>query len=188
MEVMLYEERQRFALWVYVVVIGAVAGAIVAFGLAALGASEGGPARWLWLVVAAHVAVGAFVSNILLVTTRVTNAEVYVRLGWLFPMIWKRIPLEDVIESRCVAYRPLRDAGGWGMRFGRFEGRSCRFYNARGHEGVLIETPKRLYIIGSQSPERLEAERTLGLGEHVEAPALLGQGGGVAGDPKGLDG
>ena len=155
MEVTLYEERQRFARWVYVLVAGVVAGAMVAFGLAA--SAEEGAARGLWLVGAAHLAVGAFVSNILLVTTRVSNAELYVRFGWLFPMIWKRIPLGDILESRCVTYRPLRDAGGWGLRFGRFEGRSCRFYNARGHEGVLIETPKRRYIIGSQTPERLEA-------------------------------
>ena len=157
MEVTLYEERQRFALWVYVLLIGAVGGTAVIFALAALDAPEQGAARGLWLVVTGHLAVGVFVSNILFVSTRVSNAEVYVRLGWLFPMIWKRIPLKDIRDSRCVTYRPLRDAGGWGMRFGRFEGRWCRFYNARGHEGVLIETPQRRYIIGSQTAERLEA-------------------------------
>ena len=155
MEVVLYEEQQRFALWVYVVVLVAVAGAMVGVGLAAW--AEEGAARGLWFAAAINLVVGALVSNILLVSTRVSNADVYVRLGWLFPMIWKRISLKDILESRCVTYRPLRDAGGWGMRFGRFEGRSCRYYNARGHEGVLIETPKRRYIIGSQTPERLGA-------------------------------
>jgi hypothetical protein len=49
----------------------------------------------------------------------------------------------------------LRDAGAWGVRFGRFEGASCRHYNARGNRGVFLETSKRRYIIGSQNPERL---------------------------------
>jgi len=153
----LYEERQRFAPWVNVLVIGALAGVMVAIAVATAVAPEGAPSRALWFTLALQVAVGVFIANALLLTTRVTRKELYVRLGWLVPILWKHIPLEEITESRCVTYRPLRDAGGWGMRFGRFEGRSCRFYNARGCEGVLIETPKRPYIIGSQAPQRLQA-------------------------------
>ena len=156
MDVDLYEERQWFAGWVYLLVIVCVGGAVLA--TVAVGAADQGQnadvIRW---VGAGHVVLMLVILNLLFVITRVSNRTLYVRLGLLFPCVWKRIPVADIDEYRCVEYRPLRDAGGWGVRFGRFEGSRCRFYNARGNRGILIVTSERRYIIGSQDPERLAA-------------------------------
>jgi hypothetical protein len=96
-----------------------------------------------------------FLMNFFLVTTRVLPDVVYVRFGVAVPMFWKRIPIDSIQSVSVVTYRPLRDAGGWGYRFGRFEGQRATYLTARGDRGVLVQTATHRYIIGSQSPEAL---------------------------------
>lgn len=96
------------------------------------------------------------VLNLMCLRTDVQRDQVYVRLGFFFPMMWRRIPLDSIAEVRVVQYRPLRDVGGWGYRLGRFEGTRCWYYTMRGREGVLILTDdNRQHIIGSQDPDSL---------------------------------
>lgn len=99
-------------------------------------------------------AIDAFILNLLVLRTRVEAGEVHVALGWV-PLFWTRLGIGAITEARPVTYRPLRDAGGWGFRFGRFEGNRCRFWNARGDRGVFLRCADRCYIIGSQRPEEL---------------------------------
>ena len=80
----------------------------------------------------------------------------HLRFGLLIPFFWKRFPLESIHSSRVITFRPLRDSGGWGIRFGRIGNESGWFYTARGSRGVALETDKGLRIIGSQEPEKLE--------------------------------
>lgn len=110
------------------------------------------------------VALYLFVFDILALRTKVDSDAVQVRLGWPIPIFWKRIGIDTIREARVVTYRPLVDAGGWGMRFGRFEGVFTIYWNARGNRGVLIVTDKRRYIIGSQEPEALHAAIELARG------------------------
>lgn len=110
------------------------------------------------------VALYLFVFDILALRTKVDNDAVHVRLGWPIPIFWKRIGIDSIREARVVTYRPLIDAGGWGMRFGRFDGVFTIYWNARGNRGVLIVTDKRRYIIGSQEPEALHAAIELARG------------------------
>ena len=71
-------------------------------------------------------------------------------------MFWRRIPLDAIDAVLAVQYRPLRDAGGWGYRWGKYDGRRCWFYTMRGNRGVLIRTrDNRQHILGSQNPEAL---------------------------------
>ena len=148
-----YEERQHFAPWVYLLLAGTMAIVLAVVFLVDMG----GQANLVRIIAASHIPLMLVILNLLFVVTRVSGEEVYARLGWLFPLFWTRIRIDDIVESRAVKYRPLRDASGWGMRFGRFEGAGCRYFNARGDRGVLIQTNKRRYIIGSQDPERLRA-------------------------------
>mgnify|MGYP005840407399 CR=1 FL=1 len=151
-----YEEGQTFSLWAYLASIGAVA--IGPPVILAATFSTGQPLRpslWIFILVMYAAGVG-FLLNIFFLNTRVTNEQIELRLGYLVPIAWTRIPLRDIIATRAVKYRPLLDAGGWGVRCGRFEGERCRYWNARGDRGVLIHTPDRRYIIGSQTPERLK--------------------------------
>ena len=67
-------------------------------------------------------------------------------LGWV-KFRWGR---EQIRSCEATTYRPLRDFGGWGIRFGAG---GTRCYSARGNRGVLLETDNRRVILGSQRPE-----------------------------------
>ena len=152
-----YHERQRFAVWVYLIAAGAALGSLGALALAQVHGDKAAPPA----VVVFSVAMLLFLFDVLFLRTTVDAAGVYVRLGWPVPIFWKQIDARRIRSARVVTYRPLIDAGGWGLRFGRFEGRFTVFWNARGNRGVLIDTDTRRYIVGSQGPERLcEAVRS----------------------------
>lgn len=152
----LFEERQRFAIWVYMALIVPVAvvlcGALLATGMA-------GTPPWNphapFLVALLVLFLALFILNLLFLQTQVSSGTLYLRMGLVFPVMWKRMDAASIETVRCVAYRPLIQAGGWGWRLGWFKGRFCWFFNARGRQGVLVETGQQRYIIGSQDPERL---------------------------------
>ncbi len=150
----LYEENQAFGAFAYLFGGGAlVAAAIATF--AALSASHQTPAHLRWLVLLLHATAFVFVMNILFLRTVVTEDALSLRLGYFFPLGWKKIPTHEIGHPRVVTYRPIRDAGGWGIRYGRFEGKPCRFWNARGNRGVYFEFRQHRYIVGSQKPQAL---------------------------------
>lgn len=145
-----WAESQRFPAWAYPAVSAAIA-----VGIAAVSAAGVEVERHLpWMPLMATVVGGAFVLNALRLRTRVDAQYVTVQLGW-FPVLWRRIPMARIRSVRAVQYHPLRDAGGWGWRFGRFEGAFTIYWNARGDRGVLIETDMQRFVIGSQDPESL---------------------------------
>lgn len=144
MTVPYYEERQRFAMWVYVLVL-----VIMIAAAASLLVAETS------VTVLIIVVMFIVILNWLYLITRVSDDKLYVRFGIILPIGWKRIPIDEMLEIRSVQYRPLRDAGGWGFKLGRFEGSWCFFYNTRGNRGVFIRTARRNYIVGSQFPEQL---------------------------------
>lgn len=66
----------------------------------------------------------------------------------------KRIPLERMTVCEAVRYRPIRDYGGWGIRYSRLG----NAYNLRGDRGVRISfADRKPLLIGSQRPEELAA-------------------------------
>jgi hypothetical protein len=82
--------------------------------------------------------------------------EVEVRAGELRirfrPFVNRTIPLDRIVSCEARTYRPIREFGGWGIRYG-FGGMA---YNVQGNEGVQLTfvDGKRL-LIGSQSAEEL---------------------------------
>ncbi|MCK5862708.1 MAG: hypothetical protein KAH38_09500 [Candidatus Hydrogenedentes bacterium] len=92
--------------------------------------------------------------NVFRMDSEINDGVLYIHFGILFPMIWKRISLADIVDVRSIVYRPLRDAGGWGWRCGRFDKHRTWFYNAKGNQGVLLTMRQGgCYIIGSQCPD-----------------------------------
>ena len=83
--------------------------------------------------------------------TTVSAEAVRVRYGFLGTT---HVPLREIARAEAMAYRPIRDYGGWGKRgFG-----SRRVLNARGDRGVLItRRDGSTLMIGSQEPRRLLA-------------------------------
>jgi len=84
--------------------------------------------------------------------TEVRPDGVYVRF-WPLHLGWVHIPSDQIAECTAQTYRPLRDYGGWGIRWGP----KGKAYNVSGNRGVLLVYGKgRRLLIGSQRPEELQ--------------------------------
>jgi len=71
----------------------------------------------------------------------------------MWPLHWsfRRLPWSEVKRHEAKQYRPLREFGGWGIRW--TPGKLA--YNVRGNQGVWIErTNGRAILVGSQTPEK----------------------------------
>ena len=164
----IYREEQWFSWWMY-----AVLGLISALAwLILFDRTVGGPFPWFpWrgpalktLVAAGVVLPPSVVVAALRMVTLVTPGDLRISFGFL--ATYRRVIAHDAISAvEVVQYHPVRDYGGWGLRFGR-DGE--RVYNARGDRGVRmhLRDGSRL-LIGSQHPEQLalaiEAARRPGL-------------------------
>ncbi len=63
------------------------------------------------------------------------------------------IPFEDIKSYKARTYSPLKEFGGWGIRFG-FESKA---YNVKGDKGLQLElTNGRKVLFGSQDYKALE--------------------------------
>ena len=69
---------------------------------------------------------------------------------------------EDIENAYIRQYKPLKEYGGWGIRFG-FGGKG-RAFNVSGNFGLQLELKNgKKLLIGTQKPQELEALlRTLG--------------------------
>jgi len=85
-------------------------------------------------------------------TTEVREDGLYVRY-FPFHLKFRRIAIEDVKKIEVKTYRPIRDYGGWGIKYGFSNG---WVYNVSGNRGVKLHFVKGSpLLIGSQRPEAL---------------------------------
>jgi hypothetical protein len=83
--------------------------------------------------------------------TEVRSDGVYVRF---FPIGWNALLYDTIASYQAKTYRPIRDYGGWGIRWGR-EGKA---YIAGGSQGLqLLLNDGRKVLIGTQRLQELEA-------------------------------
>ena len=86
--------------------------------------------------------------------TEVRKDGIYVRF-YPINFSFKSFPLKTIRSYEVVTYNPVRDYGGWGIRYG-MKGTA---YNAKGNKGVFFEFKEGSKIdkltIGSQTPEKL---------------------------------
>jgi len=83
--------------------------------------------------------------------TEVRPGGLYLRF---YPLRWRAIPYAHIKSCQARTYRPIREYGGWGIRFG-FKGNT---YNVSGNRGVQLEFYKgRPLLIGSQRSDELAA-------------------------------
>ena len=81
--------------------------------------------------------------------TKVGVNGIYIRF---FPLTSRNIPFENITSCKARTYSPIREYGGWGIRFSR----KGRAYNVSGNKGVQLELKQgRPLLIGSQVPEEL---------------------------------
>ena len=71
-----------------------------------------------------------------------------------FPyMTTKEVSIESITKAEKKTYSPLKDYGGWGIRWGK-EGKA---YNVKGNEGIkLLINGREKFMIGSQKADELE--------------------------------
>ncbi len=105
---------------------------------------------WLMYVLLALFGLGlpAFILSLKLQVT-VTDQAVHIKL---FPIRTRTVSLDEIESLEAMAYRPLREYGGWGLRHS-FRGTA---YTMRGNRGVKLELKDgTTLMIGSHEPERL---------------------------------
>lgn len=90
--------------------------------------------------------------------TRVTGDGVEIKTLYFLSRL---IRFDDIASVEDVQYRPIRDYGGWGIRFGR----NGMAYNMSGDRGVkLTLTNGKRILIGSQRSDELATAIKTGLG------------------------
>jgi hypothetical protein len=118
------------------------------------------PARVRWPLVGAILAFVAAVQTVVGgLTVKVRETGLLLHLGSV-PVIRKAVPYSTVVSLESVAYRPIREFGGWGVRGSG----NRRAWTARGDRAVKLElTDHRELLVGSDHPQRLEERiRTTG--------------------------
>jgi hypothetical protein len=139
--------------------------------------SQGAPMRDI--VVALGLLVGLPLAIALMpMRTVVTPDEVCVRSLVFYR---KRVAMADVVSADAIAYNPIGECGGWGIRPTRKHG---LVLNIAGDKGVMVryargDGEKRL-LIGSRRSDELEdairvaASLSEPAAEHGDAPSFSG--------------
>lgn len=162
----IYVERQNFSPWVYgILLTTGVLGLFVA-----LPEMGGEATAGRFLAGFTMVGISAILLNVLCMTVRVLPDEVTIHFGRTFYFYSKHIGMDEIRRVEVIEYQPIRESGGWGIRWGRHDGRKARYFSARGTRAVLLDTDKGLMIIGTPTPEKLAAA-VAGAGRAPEADA-----------------
>jgi hypothetical protein len=68
----------------------------------------------------------------------------------------KVIKAEDILRFEVKKYSPLKDYGGWGIRYG--SAKNGRAYNVSGNQGVLFEFKNgKKFLLGTQKPSEIRS-------------------------------
>jgi hypothetical protein len=150
MEQVVHEERQPVPAWAGAIVAVASLGGI---GAAVVAMAAKPETRLVGFIAGASLLLTDGVILLPMMAglrVRVTTSTVRVALG-IFGSRWS---LADVTSCQAVTYDPLRQVGGWGMKYStRLR---LRAFTSRGNRGVLLTlTSGKRVLIGSDEPEVL---------------------------------
>ena len=111
-----------------------------------------GPDWLIWLITALC---GVLVPLLFLMARLETTVDATgLRLRYV-PFRNRRIAASQIFSHDVVDYRPLREWGGWGIRYAFRRGWA---YTAFGNRGVqLVLSDRKRLLVGSQRPEALAA-------------------------------
>ncbi|QLC50282.1 hypothetical protein HWN40_08530 [Methanolobus zinderi] len=159
-----FREEQKFRqLWIRIFVLlllvfvwyGAIQQLI--FGISFGNNPASDPVMFLLLIVFG-ILFPAFMLSLKMVT-EVRNDGLYIRF---YPIhrSFRRFTFESIRSYEVRDYSPLKDYGGWGIRFGP----KGQAYNVSGSKGVVLvlEDGKRL-MVGSKQPDELAAAISRGM-------------------------
>ena len=81
--------------------------------------------------------------------TEVREDGIYINF---VPLSRQTVLFENIVSCEVRTYRPIREYGGWGIRYGR----AGKAYNVSGNRGVQLRLSNgKGLLIGSQRPEEL---------------------------------
>ncbi len=145
--VVIFREEQNFDWRVY-----ALLGLVVLSGITVLGLIPISNTARTLLAIFVGMVPSCLIVYLLRMTTEITPTGILIWFGWI-PSYRRVVSLGAITQVEVVAYRPIRDYGGWGIRHCR-DGE--RLLSARGDRGVRVQLAdgSRL-LIGSQRPEEL---------------------------------
>lgn len=151
-------ERQRFRQPLIVAVIAFAAGVqwLLFVRQIVLGRPVGDEAVPDWLVVVLWAVIGVGLPAALWrlsMVTEVTSAGVSVDFR---PVTRQWFAAEEIAAVEPLAYRPLREFGGWGVRWGSQNRRAFTVSGDRGVELTLRDG--RRVVLGSSRPDELAAD------------------------------
>jgi hypothetical protein len=152
-----YREEQRLNQpWVKVLMGGVAVAAWAGVGLQLSLTGSFGNNLTTWSMIAIGVIAGGvlplWVLSVRLVVEVRPERLVYKYVG--LHRSWHEISWDEVAHFYGRRYKPIREYGGWGIRFNK-EGKA---YNAKGEHGVqLVMRDGGKVLFGSQEPERLVA-------------------------------
>ncbi|MDW7732147.1 MAG: DUF6141 family protein [Methanolobus sp.] len=159
-----FREQQKFnQLWVQLLIFvpvaivwyGAIQQLVLGIPFGNNPASDNG---MLLLLIIFGVLFPVFMLSLRMIT-EVRDSGLYIRF-YPFHLSFREFPFESIKSCEVREYSPLRDYGGWGIRFGR----NGQAYNVSGNKGVFFEfnNGKRL-MVGSQKPDELAAAISRGM-------------------------
>jgi hypothetical protein len=152
-----YREVQRFnQWWLWLLIIG-IAGLLwygfiqqIVFGTPFGSKPAPDAVMWIfWIIFGISFPLLFYATRLIV---KVSGDAIYVRF-FPFHLRFQKIPLAKLKDMKYVrTYSPIKDYGGWGIRYG-LKGKA---YNVSGNRGVQLEllNGERI-LIGSQKPEEL---------------------------------
>lgn len=167
----LHREQQHLHPAWQVLILATAAGCIAAAVVTTATQSSPPAASWVPLPFTALLLMVVYLMFARVVVT-VEPAKVWVTTGYFGWPRWEFT--SDQIEwFRPVTFSPLRDFGGWGIRYGR-NNRMC--INAAGNKGLEIKlhNRQRTYVVGSNDPDALAAAVRTVTGKSPRDDALGG--------------
>jgi hypothetical protein len=73
-----------------------------------------------------------------------------------FQRKFKVIKATDIARYEVKKYSPLKDYGGWGIRYG--SSKNGKAYNVKGNQGVLFEFKSgKRFMLGTQKPSEIRS-------------------------------
>jgi hypothetical protein len=152
----IFQEEQRFNQWWIYLIIAAVT--IMTWWIfiqqivfkKPVG-NNPGPDWLVWLIMAL-VGIGLpLLMFTIKMRTLVYPGHILIRFSFFHK---RRIPMESILSFEARDYHPVREFGGWGIRWVPGKGIA---YNVSGNKGVELKlTSGRIIMIGSQDEKRLE--------------------------------
>jgi hypothetical protein len=137
----IFEENQKFTQWWLWVIL-------LSFPIIALGPFDENTVNIY------HVLIGLFIPFLFYLFELRLKVNVEGLHYQFFPFHFKShtIKLEDIESIKAMEYSPLKEYGGWGIKYG-FKGKA---YNVSGNKGVKIYLKNGLNIMfGSQKHKEL---------------------------------